>query len=73
MIEYKVRAIETGGTGEVKKVCHNAAEDGWRLLSTNVENVGPLRTSVWLFFDGETGEPETQDTWRAQRGGKDGG
>ncbi len=73
MIEYKVRAIETGGTGDVEKVLHAEAKDGWRLVSTNVENAGALRTRVWLFFERESGQPETQDTWRAQHGGQDAG
>ena len=34
MIEYDVRAPETGGTGELVKICNSHAQKGWRLVST---------------------------------------
>jgi hypothetical protein len=57
MIEYKVRAPETGGTSEIEKLCNDAAQDGWRLVNTSVENMGVLKTRVWLFFEREAGGP----------------
>jgi len=73
MIEYKVRAIETGGTGDVEKVCNDAGNVGWRLVSTNVLDLGALRTRAYLFVEREAGQRETQDTWRMQHGGQDAG
>lgn len=73
MTEYEIRAVETSGTGDVEKIRNDAVEDGWRLVSTNVESMGALKTRVWLFFERETGQPETQDAWRAQHGGEDAG
>ena len=69
MTEYKIRAIETGGTGDLEKVCNDAAKDGWRLVSTNVLDLGALRTRVYLFFARETvDERGVQDAWRERHG-----
>mgnify|MGYP001609818625 CR=1 FL=1 len=53
MIEYKVRALETGAAVDVEEVCNDLAQDGWRLVSTAAANAGGVTVRVWLFFERE--------------------
>jgi Domain of unknown function (DUF4177) len=72
MIEYKVRARETGGTADIEKVCNDLAKDGWRLVSTAAANAGGITVRVWLFFEREAGEQRApQESWRTQHRGED--
>jgi hypothetical protein len=34
-------------------VCNDAAQDGWRLVSTAAANAGSITVSVYLFFERE--------------------
>jgi hypothetical protein len=60
-IEYKVRALETGGTADVEKVCNDLAQDGWRLVSTAAANAGGISVRVYLFFEREMLNPPIPD------------
>jgi hypothetical protein len=72
VIEYKVRALETGGTADLERVCNRMAEDGWRLVSTAAANAGGITVRVWLFFEREAGEQRpSQESWRTQHRGED--
>ena len=53
MIEYDVRALETGGTADLVKVCNDAAKHGWRLVSTAATNTGGITVRVYFFFERE--------------------
>jgi hypothetical protein len=51
MIEYKVLALETGGTADIETACNDVAGDGWRLVSTAAANAGGTAVRLWLFFE----------------------
>ena len=55
MIQYAVRALETGGAGEVEKTLGVMAGQGWRLVTASVEplGAGKLASRVWMFFERE--------------------
>jgi Domain of unknown function (DUF4177) len=61
MIEYKVQALETGGTADIEKVCNDLARDGWRLVSTAAANAGGTAVRAWLFFEREASRPSMPD------------
>jgi hypothetical protein len=72
MVEYKVRSLETGGTADLAKVCNDAAQEGWRLVSTAAANAGGMTVRVYLFFERDAGEQRPpQDSWRTQHRGED--
>ena len=71
MIEYRIRRIDGSGTGDMERVCNDLAKDGWRLVSTAAGATGILEVFVYLFFERQAGQQETQDTWRARHGGQD--
>ena len=58
MIEYRVRVVDTDGAADVEQVCNGMARDGWRLVSTSVENIDPVLARVWLFFEREVSAEE---------------
>ena len=66
MTEYKVRALETGATGDLEKECNRLAQDGWRLVSTTTYTEGTFKPRLYLFFEREKGEPQQQNSWREQ-------
>jgi hypothetical protein len=51
MVEYDVRAPETGGTAELVKICNDYAAKGWRLVSTAAASAGLAR--LYLFSERE--------------------
>jgi Domain of unknown function (DUF4177) len=55
MVEYNVRAPETGGTSELVKICNEHAKAGWRLVSTTAASTG-ITARVYLFFEREAAE-----------------
>jgi hypothetical protein len=72
MVEYKVRSLETGGTADLAKVCNDAAQEGWRLVSTAAADAGGMMVRVYLFFERGAGEQRpAQDSWRTQHRGED--
>jgi hypothetical protein len=61
MIEYRIQALETGGTADIEKVCNDLAKDGSRLVSTAAANAGGIAVRVWLFFERESSKPSMPD------------
>jgi hypothetical protein len=72
MFEYRVRAPETSGTGDIEDICNQMAADGWRLVTSTAVNSGALNVRLYLFFERAMGEQRApQDTWRTQHRGRD--
>jgi hypothetical protein len=61
MIEYKVQALETGGTADIEKASNDLAKDRWRLVSTAAATDGGTAAHMWLFFEREASHPSMPD------------